>query len=92
MPQLNLAGTELVDFAALPVTIGETGDEVRQFRWTFQAGPPGTMTNAPFQLQFSSGGATNSLAIELPAVVIRSAFAPGTFTNALPPLEETNAF
>jgi hypothetical protein len=90
-PQLNLAGLERVDFTALPAALTEAGDERRQFRWTFQAGAPDTVTNQSLPLRFISAQQTNSLKIALPAIVIQSAFAPGTFTNALPPLEETNA-
>jgi hypothetical protein len=86
------SGLEPVDFTALPVSLTETGGEQHQFRWTFQAGPPGAVTNQSVRVNCISAPTTNALKIELPVLVIQSAFAPGTFTNALPPLEETNAF
>ena len=91
-PQLQPPGLEPVDFTALPVSLDASGNELRQFSWTLQAGPPSTVTNQSVQLNFISAQATNSLKIKLPAIVIQSVFAPGTFTNVLPPLEETNAF
>ncbi len=91
-PQLNLPGTELVDFVALPVSLTSTGGEERKFRWTYQAGPPGSVANPSVCVNFISAQAANSLSIELPAITIKSAFAPGTFTDTLPPLEEKNAF
>ena len=85
-------GLEPVDATALPVELDPSGNEVRQWRWTFQAGPPGPVTNPPLELWIRSGNTTQTLAIKLPVLVIHSAFAPGTFTNALPSLEGTNAF
>ena len=91
-PQLQPPDLEPVDFTVLPVSLDASGNELRQFSWTFQAGPPSTVTNQSVRLIFVSAQLTNSLKIKLPAIVIQSVFAPGTFTNALPPLEETNAF
>ena len=92
LPTWQPPGLELVDFVALPPGLADAGNELRQFHWTFQAGPPGAVTNQSVRVKIISGQTTNSLNVELPALAIQSAFAPGTFTNALPPLEETNAF
>lgn len=91
-PQLQPAGLELLDFTAPPPVLGDAGTEVRTFLWTFQAGPPGTVTNQSVLLDVVSGQTTHPVSLGLPAIEIRSAFAPGTFTNALPPPEENHAF
>ena len=90
-PEFQAPGLEIVEFTALPVSLGAGENVLHTFRWTIQAGPPGNVEHPRVSMGFKTGQAAGSLVIGLPQILIRSAFAPGESTDKLPPMEGRDA-
>ena len=84
LPELDLPGLEPVQVTDLPARLDAENRLLTVKRWVFQAGPPGILRDIKAEVILQQQGKESALGVPLPELRIISAFAAGSFTNALP--------
>jgi hypothetical protein len=85
-PVFNHTGLEPVDEKVEPVDLISPDQMLRRFHWVLQAGPPAALTAQTVTVTWlpPPPATAHQLELALPPLTIRSAFAEGGFTHALP--------